>query len=486
MISRKFLFTRAPQLAALVASLLLLLGLAYFAYAGTFARYWADDYCYSATIKQDGLLRGLVSWYQTSGNRFTTPAVVAVSDLFGRGVIAVVPAVVLAIWLAAWGCFIYQATRLAGWRLKAPWIPLLALIQVYFIVLLAPDRLQTVYWRMGAFHYSLPLPLLLLNLVLLTWSARSPRKRAGWIGLASGLLACFAAGLSETFAALQTGLFGLALLATLIFLRGEQRSTWAKRGLPAFLGSLLAMGIMLLSPSNAWRSAALPPPDNLFLIIPYSLRYAVDFIFYSLRGQLVPFAVYFVAMTGALLLALPWDTIAWLSGNDRQKVWRFLLAGLLFSLVGMYGLIVCSFAPSVFAGLQYPAGRALMPGAFALLAGLASTAFFCAAVLRRVIPARGQVGLFLAAFLLILLAGLYPIRAAAATRQDVTRLSAWADRWDARNTQILQQLGTGQMDVRVRQTDVVQSLEDIGPEPSFWINACASVFYGARSIQANP
>jgi hypothetical protein len=65
-------------------------------------------------------------------------------------------------------------------------------------------------------------------------------------------------------------------------------------------------------------------------------------------------------------------------------------------------------------------------------------------------------------------------------------MSAWAERWDTRNAQILQQLATGQTAVRVQQTDVVQTLEDIGPEPTFWINACASVFYGASSIQANP
>jgi hypothetical protein len=269
----------------------------------------------------------------------------------------------------------------------------------------------------------------------------------------------------------------------LIFLRRGQRSPWAWRALPGLLGSLLAMGIMMLSPSNAWRSAALPPPDNLLLIIPYSLRYALDFVFYRLRGQLVPFTVFFAVVVCVALLAFPWDTIPWFSG---KRVWRFLIAGMLLSLVGMYALIVCSFAPSAFAGLQYPAGRALMPAAFVLLAGLTSTAFFCAAILKRAIPNRGQAGLMLAAAALILLAGLYPIRAASATRLDITRMSAWAERWDTRNAQILQQLAAGQTDVRVRQTDVVQTLEDIGPEPTFWINACASVFYGASSIQANP
>jgi hypothetical protein len=32
----------------------------------------------------------------------------------------------------------------------------------------------------------------------------------------------------------------------------------------------------------------------------------------------------------------------------------------------------------------------------------------------------------------------------------------------------------------------VRTLEDLGPEPKHWINVCAAVYYGARSITANP
>jgi hypothetical protein len=40
--------------------------------------------------------------------------------------------------------------------------------------------------------------------------------------------------------------------------------------------------------------------------------------------------------------------------------------------------------------------------------------------------------------------------------------------------------------VQVQQTDVVQTLEDIGPDPDFWINRCAAVYFGAGSITAKP
>ena len=45
-------------------------GVAAYAYSGTFTRLWADDYCYSSTVQQYGLLQGIGVWYQTSGSRY--------------------------------------------------------------------------------------------------------------------------------------------------------------------------------------------------------------------------------------------------------------------------------------------------------------------------------------------------------------------------------------------------------------------------------
>jgi hypothetical protein len=71
-------------------------------------------------------------------------------------------------------------------------------------------------------------------------------------------------------------------------------------------------------------------------------------------------------------------------------------------------------------------------------------------------------------------------------QRDIERLSLTAARWDARDAQIRQSLAAGDLDVQVRQVDVVQSLEDMGPNPKHWINNCVTVFYGARSVVANP
>jgi hypothetical protein len=247
---------------------------------------------------------------------------------------------------------------------------------------------------------------------------------------------------------------------------------------PPLVGSAAMMGIMMLAPANAWRQAVMPPPDNLLLVIPYSLRYAFDFIRFTIRGQLTPFVVY--AAAAALL------TLAAFSAARLRLSLRQLLTGAAVALGVMYALIVCSFAPSAYAGLAYPAGRALMPGSFILLAGLGAAAGFLALALRRVLPAGLKEWLPLAALIALILVSLYPFRALSVVRRDIDQLSPRAERWDARNIEILAQMARGESQILVKQTDVVQNLEDIGPDPTQWVNICAADFYGVQSITANP
>lgn len=448
-----------------------------FAYAGTYARYWADDYCYSATIKQHGLAGGIVDWYRVSGNRVSTLVPVALSELFGPAAIQFLPLSILILWAGACVYFLFQLKRITGWKIHPAWIILLSLAHVYFAILLAPDRLQAFYWRMGTLHYTLPVPILLILLgLLLGYWQRGKRQIS--LEILYGLIAFAAAGLSETYAALQTGLF-ITVLAFVFLVMPESQRLKAARllGIP-LAGSLLMMLVMVLSPSNAWRQAALPPPDNLLEIIPVSLRHAGDFIFYSIRGKPVPFFVYCLIVTAVALLGF--------QHKDRPVPARRSLLGLILSLVVMFGLIVCSFAPSSYAGLQYPAGRAQMPAHFVLLAGLGAACYWVARAVGRTYLLQRFIGLRLAVLLALTAACFYPLRAVSTIQADLTQLSIRAERWDARSGDIQQAAATGVRDIEVKQVDVVAGLEDIGPDPNFWINRCAAVYYGVNSITASP
>lgn len=162
-----------------------------------------------------------------------------------------------------------------------------------------------------------------------------------------------------------------------------------------------------------------------------------------------------------------------------RALW-LVLAGV---IVGAYALIACSFAPSAYAGLSYPAGRALMPAFAVLLLAVVASAAAAAVLLARAIRLRW---LPLAALLLALALSLYPLRGVRLARADIERLSTWAERWDARDAAIQQQFAAGMRDVQVQEIEVVRTLEDLGPDASHWVNVCAALYYDLSSITAGP
>ncbi|GAP05317.1 MAG TPA: hypothetical protein DEQ80_10730 [Anaerolinea thermolimosa] len=460
--------------AAMMGVLVFAAGIAWFAYTGTFARYWADDYCYSAVAQDHGLLGSVWFWYLGSGNRFSTITLVALSEWLGSRAITFIPALVLGVWVVGWWYFLSGLLRHAGWVGRKRWWMLIGLLEVYFSALLAPDRLQSLYWRMGTLHYTFPLGLLLIHLGLML--RRIERPLPPWFFLGSGFLAFYAAGFSETFAALQTGLLGLGLIWG--WLEGRKRPTLhlARLMVAAWIGSVLAMVVMFLSPSNVWRQAEMPPPASLWDLAVYTVRYTLDFMRYSVRGQPLPLLV-FGMMMGIIgfLMASEWKP----SISARKA----LLGSGLSLVIGLI-LLLCCVAPSVYAGLLYPAGRALMPARFVFLAGVSGAMMGLGLAVWTLVqkPSWGWVR---GVAVLFLLAGcLYPFKALPVLQQETSRMALKAGLWDQRDAEIRAARAAGDMEVVVRETDVVQSLQELGPDPEFWVNRCAALYYDIDSITA--
>lgn len=466
--------TSVTQAATMIGVLVFATGIAWFAYTGTFARYWADDYCYSSVAQDHGLLGSVWFWYLGSGNRFSTITLVALSEWFGSRAIAFIPALVLGLWVAGWWFFLSGLLRRTGWAGRRRWWVLIGLVEVYFSALLAPDRLQSLYWRMGTLHYTFPLGLLLIHLGLIL--RRVDRPLTPWFYLGSGLLAFYAAGFSETFAALQTGLLGLGLVWSWLDSHSRQTMHFARLVGAALGGSVLAMGVMLLSPSNAWRQAEMPPPASVWDLVGYTVRYSLDFIRYSLRGQPLPLLVFGVMMGAiAFLMASEWKL--------RVSAGKALLGGG-FSLGIGFLLILCCVAPSVYAGLLYPAGRALMPARFVFLAGVSGAMMGLGLAAWTLIQERPW-GWVQGVAVLFLLAGcLYPFKVLPVLRPETLEMAYKAGLWDQRDAEIRAARAAGATKVAVRETDVVQSLQELGPDPEFWVNRCAALYYDIDSITA--
>ena len=99
---------RLQTLVLLASGLVFAASLGLYAWAGFSARYWADDYCYGATVRVYGLVSAIAHWYVESGNRLSTLVGVALSEAFGMGAIRFVPMVVLALLVLAWFVFLGQ------------------------------------------------------------------------------------------------------------------------------------------------------------------------------------------------------------------------------------------------------------------------------------------------------------------------------------------------------------------------------------------
>ncbi|MEW6504664.1 MAG: DUF6056 family protein [Chloroflexota bacterium] len=458
-----------------VVLLALLFNLMATAYAGTFSRYWADDYCYAAVVQRDGLINGTLYWYQNGGNRFAAFIAVGLSEGLSQVSVRFLPSLLLVGWVAAAGFALNALARSVGWKINRLWLATASLGWVFFLTYTSPDRLQTLYWRMGLLHYSLPLVLILIQAGMVL-GGLTKGKPGGlvWVSVANGLLALFSAGLSETAAALQTTLY--LLLAGGLVMRGGERK---HRGLVLLSGgltaSLIAMLLMALSPANEWRQALLPPPPSFAAWGETVIRYTADFVWDTLRTLPLPLVVWLV-FCGVLGYGLNEE------GNKGEKAG--IIGGVLLAaaILGTAAAI----APSVYAGLQYPAGRALMTARFPLMSGLGLAAAAWGVWLGGRVPAsaRGWVGA--TGLVLLLLVGAYVLRAAQLPLGEAESLAVKAARWDARQQQILTQRAEGFHTIHVREVDVVSTLEDLTPRPEHWVNRCAADYYKVEQIIAEP
>ncbi len=90
----------------------------------------------------------------------------------------------------------------------------------------------------------------------------------------------------------------------------------------------------------------------------------------------------------------------------------------------------------------------------------------------------------MSALILLLLVGVYALRAAQLPLSEAQVLAVKAARWDARQAEILSQRAVGFQIIRVREVDVVSTLEDLTPQPEHWVNGCAADYYQVEQILA--
>jgi len=467
------------HLASWLAILALFVGLVLFASNGRFVRYWADDYAYSL-VSREGLIQGTVDWYSENGSRLSSFWFVGFIDLFGPNAVRYMPAVVLLVWIGCIYWFIQEILGLFKQHAGKVWVVLTSILLVFFSVLLMPTRLETLYWRMATLHYTIPIPLILLNaaLIIRLLKKRSSVLQTAFQAILVLIIAFISGAHGEASGAFQVGVYIL-----LIFLLWFHDRSFKEKHNPVFLifallGSAAAILVMAKSPANQWRMEAMPPPDSFGDFVFYTLRYSWDFVVDSLKTQPLPNIVFMLGSAAIALVVFP--RFGW-SISSRSAI-----IGIAAAVVLTYGLIVFSVAPSVYAGTNYPAPRALMPSRFTLLTGLMAVSYFGSSLLIRLGKRLSKEHWSWVAAALLILISAYAVRSYPIALSEGQALAVKAELWDKQDQAIKVAKQAGQMDVIIKQYDVVDSLESLFDDPDNWLNRSAAAWYGVNSITALP
>lgn len=517
------------------------IGLLSFALIGTTSRYIQDDYCYSSRLRGDNFFLSQYNsyLYQTaySANRFSLTLGMGLSELAGPWSVPVLPGFMLFAWLLGLYALIRrlsdhtQLVRLS--RLDAF---IISAALILFTLSIAPNWIQSFFWRAGMFPYFAPLVtgtyLLLLMLI-----AGQAAKWQPLLLLGVFLLAVLTGGFSETAVSVEIILLGIIFGLTFLK-KSNLRGMILPAGI-AFLGAAVALVLLIASPTNAERlrmaygtaaslqSTIINSLDGglyFYIAIAYrpTLFYASALVFFSLFGFIKAASL-----------------------ENPLLSWKQLLLALLASTLTAYLLTVAAMAPSFWAESSYPGKRALIIPGFISIVLAASIGCLSGIFLSRwrnerwfvfaaAVAGAGIVGinaLWLAGMtehfippaypdmrsllrpnialasilvvlcvvffsliftklklqaataLLMLIYLVQPGLMSARILDEYPILQQRAVLWDWRQVQIIAARDKGERELSVRALDSLAGLTDLSDNPGYWVNNCVADYYGLDWIR---
>lgn len=456
-------------------AVVLFLAILAFVYTGTFSRFQADDYCSSQLLRTEGFWGAQVKSYTSWSNRFSTMLVTGLVDLFNVIGIRILPGVLI-LGLLASAFFLFRRV-LTFLGIKINWLILFSVagIITFFSLYTTPNQFQSYYWRSGNITYTLPV--ICLNIVLGLLIARLEQKGAWWQYLLIGLFGFFAAGFSETNAALQAAALTLGMLGILWYQRQTGESIPVRgRWIAALAGTLLSLAVIALSPGNAVRQAQLPDPPGFFTWLYLSFRYGLGFAYNSIAGYVLPVAVSLV-LSFALAIQHRWEKV------PQRK----LILTLPLILITVYLLLVACCAPSAYAQSAYPEDRAMTGAKFILMAGITAIGFILGILFQSWRSKRPKFEIkphqANGAFVMVMIS-FYIFFGAIRIMADIPDYMKRAAAWDTRAAQIAVMRQAGDLNPVVTALDSFGRIRELSDNPDLWVNRCAATYYQVDTITA--
>ena len=463
-------------------------GLALLLYAclGTFSRYYADDFCMSGIVMKNGFWPAQWIQYSTWSNRYAGMFTLSASDFLGRSFIRFWPALVLVLWALGLAWALNQIMRLLRFPVPKWLLFLLAEWIVFVSALLAPDLYQSLFWRVGAITYTLPLALLafLCGMVIETY-LQSVAGRRAWVWMVgAGLLAFFAGGFSETTLALQTGLLAAVLIVVLL---SKPATAWRRAAGwsvgAALIGSLVSMTVVLLAPGNAVRQATMPAHPGLLALVKMDITSAFLFLYISLKNNAFQTLL---AVLGPVFVV--YGYFAATKNAAKLRPSPLILGLFLAPLIGFLA-VAAVVAPASYAQSSYPDGRVLIVASFVLTLVLVAVGSLSGMILSQLHQWAGETtpaSLQTLTALLALAILLYPLYDAYKSDGLIPAFQANALAWDERDARIRQARLNGQSQIVAVSLDAPAGMSELRTDPANWVNVCMDMFYDMDSITATP
>jgi len=462
----------------LFAILTTLVALALYGYLGTFSRYGSDDYCLSAFYVREGdLLTKVIQRYNENSSRYTNILFIGLVDgLFGWYNVAILPPLMIALFVFGWHLFLREAARMASLAWSGSFSFFLVSLLLFLSLLQAPNLYETLYWRAGMTSHFAPLVFIPFLFVFLLRNIRKSGNSISslWIRGAGFFLAFILGGFSEP---------PVALLVTVLVL--AVGVVWWRKDLPnrraalhlltwTLLGAMLALVTLALAPANSIRLGNSAP--GLYGLVSKTMRYPFDFIREDLLALPTPTLV--SILLPAFLFFLEYSKRPQVD-LKTSRILLWMVAGTVLA----YLLIASSFAPSVY-GQNYPIARARFAGRVILTGNLMMIGAMLGLLLANL-----KLNLFQRASVrfvfstLFILLSLYPLWTFRRLAEQIPVYEQRAQAWDERDALIRSMQADGVRNVIVMRLPT-EAIQDLHNRTGFRLNRCASLLYDVDTILA--
>lgn len=457
---------------------LFLAGLGLFAYLGFYNRYWADDWCYNADLKQLGFwgtLKGYTYITTYASNRYSLTLFSGLFYALGLFGVQVMTLIVILAWALGLFFVFVNVQALLPYKFSRLQLGLITTVIVYYSVFLIPQLYQSLYWRSGLLPYTAVVALGIWTFVLIAKQTSHSTQSATRVIL-TAFITFLAGGFSEAGGATLTAILAAYVGIAFLF----RKKDWARNSLPiasvALIASILAVVFLIAAPTNAYRVGLYGKPTSLLAFAGRLLYFTFDFVRFSFLDTPLP--------QFAFLATLFLSGFLFFQQNAKIET-RQLTLLILFIAALTFLFVAATYAPSAYIEKSPPAPRTRILSRFILALGSGIIALLVGYYFRQFFQGRW---LEITAIVLLLGTYAYSARSIFISAQKISLYSERATAWDERDALIQQSKANGILEVKVRGIDglPVGGIRDFKEKKGvgFWINQCAARYYGVDNIYA--